>query len=112
MLPGSIHPLAPHVPLPHAQPQILDFLDAALTPSERDAIMELLDERITSRRPVAYLVKSTWYVHRALRVLCRIWSASPWLDLFHDVVTLGLVPSSSLSTSERSSRGHSSWKRC
>ncbi len=45
-----------HLPLDHLEP----FLDACLTPSERDAVIAIIERRVTERIPAAYLTHEAW----------------------------------------------------
>ena len=38
-----------------------DYLDCALTHSERKQVMEILQHRATSRQPVAYITRESWF---------------------------------------------------
>jgi ribosomal protein L3 glutamine methyltransferase len=45
-----------HLPLDQLDP----FLDACLTPSERDAVIDIIERRTTERIPAAYLTREAW----------------------------------------------------
>jgi ribosomal protein L3 glutamine methyltransferase len=45
--------------LPHDLPD--SYLAAVLTPDERDAVVNLIERRITERKPLAYLIHEAWF---------------------------------------------------
>lgn len=45
-----------HLPLDQLNP----FLDARLPPNEIDAVLKIIDQRITTRKPAAYLTHEAW----------------------------------------------------
>lgn len=45
--------------LPHDLPR--DYLDAVLTSTERQRIVELLDRRVYERKPAPYLIREAWF---------------------------------------------------
>jgi ribosomal protein L3 glutamine methyltransferase len=50
----TLHTL--HLPLTQLEP----FLDARLTPSEIDAVLHIVEQRVVSRKPAAYLTHEAW----------------------------------------------------
>jgi ribosomal protein L3 glutamine methyltransferase len=51
----TLHPLA----LPIDWPD--DYLDCRLTDSERKQVIEILQQRVSSRQPVAYITRESWF---------------------------------------------------
>jgi ribosomal protein L3 glutamine methyltransferase len=45
-----------HLPLDRLEP----FLDAALLPTERTAVLKMIDKRVATRQPAAYLTNEAW----------------------------------------------------
>ncbi|WP_374352716.1 50S ribosomal protein L3 N(5)-glutamine methyltransferase [Chitinimonas sp.] len=50
----TLHTL--HLPLTQLEP----FLDARLTPSEVDSVLDIIEARVSSRKPAAYLTQEAW----------------------------------------------------
>jgi ribosomal protein L3 glutamine methyltransferase len=69
-----------HLP-PETHP---DVFHAALTPSERREIVACIQERITTRKPLAYLLKQAWFCGRPFyvdeRVLTPRSPMAEWLE--------------------------------
>lgn len=56
--------------LPHELPEV--YLRARLMPDERDRLRSLIDRRVTTREPVAYLTGEAWFCGMSFRVDERV----------------------------------------
>lgn len=56
--------------LPHDWPD--EYLDAVLTPPEREQVVDILRARIDSRRPAAYITGESWFCGLRFRVDDRV----------------------------------------
>jgi ribosomal protein L3 glutamine methyltransferase len=69
----------------HLPPQTqVDIFHAVLTPSERQTIAQLIQQRIETRRPLAYLLKQAWFYGQPFyvdeRVLTPRSPMAEWLE--------------------------------